>query len=122
MPREFKDDFNKFLQDYAFWIAFVVAVLIIISVVYIMCFRKKNKIKSIPNLNWENALGGKGNIITAEAKGSRLSIKLVDSNLINKDELSKLGVTSSIAMSDKITLVLSNNASKIAEILNEKSA
>ena len=52
-----------------------------------------------------------------EAKGSRLILYLINNELVNKDELHNLGVSSIIKSQDKVTLVLKEKAENICNLL-----
>ena len=54
------------------------------------------------------------------AIGSRLSLKLENNELINKDKLKELGVSSVLVMSNKVTLVIEGQAEKVAEIIKKE--
>lgn len=123
---ELKDDFNAFLKQYGFWIAFALVVLIVIVIVLILLLNRKNK-KTIekPSIaeksQWVTALGGEGNILESSAYGSRLVVKLQDKNLLNKEALKELGVTNFIEMSDKITLLLEDKAELVKAEIDKKT-
>lgn len=87
-----------------------------------MCFWKKRKVKQIDSSVWLIALGGNENILSIEAKGSRLSLQLKDKEKMDKVTLTNLGVKSIIEMSNKIVLVLPNDANKVVSEINKKSA
>ena len=100
----------------------VAAILFFVLAFFI--FRHKdshNKEEKVPPLKidkWIVALGGKENIIKSYIRGSRLSIELHDKEIVNRDELTSLGVKSVIAMSDKIILVIEHNGQQISDSLN----
>ena len=101
-------------------VALVLVLIILTKIIFVVRSRKdKIEIKSdaIDNNAWVNALGGNENIISLEAKGSRLIVKVNKNELINKDELHALGVTSVIASQDKVTLVLKEKAENIRNLL-----
>lgn len=64
-----------------------------------------------------NALGGRENIVSCKASGSRISFSLVDYSLVNNESLKKLGVSSILKMSNKITLVIGEEAKEIEQLL-----
>jgi len=68
---------------------------------------------------WLVALGGEDNIKSASIKGSRLSIELIDKNLINRESLTALGVKSIITMSNKLILVVENEGEEIVSQINQ---
>ena len=120
---ELKNDFNAFLKNNALWIALAIVGVITICVVLILVLGRKNKKAPEPVIaeksKWVDALGGAENIISSEAYGSRLAVKLQDKSLINKEELKQLGVTNFIEMSDKITLLLEDKAELVKKELDK---
>ena len=114
---EIKDDFNFFLRNYGIWIAVAVAAVIGITIFLIIFLNKRRKANKVTdntsNDDWLIALGGKENISESSANGSRLTVKLVDQNKIDKDKLKELGVSNIVTMSDKIILVLEDKAELI---------
>ena len=118
-----KNDFEAFLRSYA-WIlcvAVVVAIVLTIVIIFLIKNRKKAKpkkeISSASPDEWVDALGGSDNIVEVSSAGSRLSIKIKNRDLINRDALTNLGVTSIVLMSDKVTLVTNLDNQKIEENL-----
>lgn len=118
-----KNDFEAFLRSYA-WIlcvAVVVAIILTIVIIFLIKNRKKAKpkkeISSASPDEWVDALGGSDNIVEVSSAGSRLSIKIKNRDLINRDALTNLGVTSIVLMSDKVTLVTNLDNQKIEENL-----
>lgn len=96
----------------------IILLLGIIIAVYFLLFKKKKK-TVVNNEDWFLALGSKENVKEIRGVGSRLTIKLVDKEKLNRERLKELGVTSVLAMSDKITLVIEGQAEKLATILNQ---
>ena len=116
-----KNDFELFLKNYA-WIlciAVVVAIVLTIVIIFLIKNRKKSSTKKVVSkaapTEWIDALGGKDNILEVNSTGSRLRIKLKDTDLVNREALTNLGVTSVVLMSDKITLVTNLDNQKIEE-------
>lgn len=104
-----------------FLIALFVAtgVLMIATVVVLIIFLKKKKVVKVDNSLWIDNLGGKENIESVNQVGSRINLVLKDKEAINKDNLKELGVKSVLVMSNKVTLVIENNAEDIAKAINE---
>lgn len=116
-----KNDFEIFLKNYA-WLLCVIVVAIIIVVLVIVFVIKRNKkvptgkiVSEASSDEWALALGGLDNISDIYSTGSRLSILLKNPDLINRDELTKLGVSSIVLMSNKVTLVSNLDNQKIVE-------
>ena len=64
------------------------------------------------------ALGGRENVVSIKASGSRLSLVLNDYSLVEDDKLKELGVSSILKMSNKITLVIGQEAKDIENLFN----
>lgn len=121
-----KNDFEAFLRNYAwiFCVAVVVIIILTIVIIFLVKNRKPSKPKKIVSVasadEWVEALGGNDNIVDVSSTGSRLSIKIKNRDLINRDALTKLGVTSIVLMSDKVTLVTNLDNQKIVEKLQNR--
>ena len=117
-----KDNLNGFLKQNALWIALglVGVIIIVIGIILLVNLKKKPKKPEIAEKSlWVEALGGNENIITSEASGSRLVVKLVDKSKIDREKLASLGVTSVIEMSDKLTLLLEDKAELVKQELDK---
>ena len=94
----------------------VLLILVIFIIVKRSKGKKKNKVKvpEIDDKEWLLALGDNDNVKAVTVRGSRLSVELVDDKKINRDMLTSLGVKSIITMSNKLILVIENQAAEIA--------
>lgn len=117
------NDFNSFLLNYGVWLALGVAVAVII--VFIIMFllgnkKKKGKVaaKTFETNEVFEALGGKENVLTHSKNGSRISLTLSDYDKVNEKMLNALGVDSIIKMSNKITLVVKDDADSFYKLFN----
>ena len=97
----------------------VTGVLIIATVIVVIIFLKKKKVVKVDDSLWIDNLGGRENITSVTQVGSRINLVLKDKEIINKDNLKELGVKSVLVMSNKVTLVVENNAEDIAKAINE---
>lgn len=97
----------------------VTGVLIIATVIVLIIFLKKRKVVKVDDSLWIDNLGGRENINGVTQVGSRINLVLKDKEIINKDNLKELGVKSVLVMSNKVTLVVENNAEDIAKAINE---
>ena len=95
------------------------ALVLMIALVLLLVLRRKPEKKEEPpqvdDKEWLVALGEQDNIKAVSVRGSRLSVELVDDKKINRESLATLGVKSIITMSNKLILVIENNANLIAE-------
>lgn len=94
-------------------------ILMIATVVVLIIFLKKKKAVKVDDSLWIDNLGGKDNIESVSQVGSRINLVLKDKEVINKDNLKELGVKSVLVMSNKVTLVIENNAEDIANAIND---
>lgn len=117
------NDFNSFLLNYGVWLALGVAVaVIIVFIIMFLLGNKKKKGKAAAKTFETNevfeALGGKENVLTHSKNGSRISLTLSDYDRVNEKMLNALGVDSIIKMSNKITLVIKDDADSFYKLFN----
>ena len=93
-------------------------VLVAILVFLVIFFGKRKKNPIVDESAWLSALGGKENINNVSAIGSRINLSLKDKEKIDREKLTSLGVNSVLVMSNKVTLVIANNAVDIAETIS----
>lgn len=119
----FKEDFNAFLKDYALWICVAVAVIIVATIIILFVIKNRKVDKKaivVDNNEWLVALGGKDNITEVSATGSRLNVSVKDKEVLDKEKLVTLGVTSMMTMSNKVILVIEDKAEQIAASINKE--
>ena len=109
---------NQMLLIILFIVAGLVVIIGIVLLVYFLVHKKKSHKVIIDNNVWFLALGNKENIKEISGVGSRLTIKLVDKDKIDREKLKELGVSSVLVMSNKVTLVVEGQAEKLSEALN----
>lgn len=110
---------NTTLPTYA--VVLIVAgclVLVGVLVFLVIFFGKRKKNPIVDESAWLGALGGKDNINSVSAIGSRINLSLKDKEKIDREKLTSLGVNSVLVMSNKVTLVIANNAVDIAETIS----
>ena len=94
-------------------------VLLLGIIIFLIIFlRKRNAKPKVDNGKWIEALGGKENIISVTAIGSRINLTLKDKEAINREKLTEYGVKSVLVMSNKVTLV-KEKAVDTANAINE---
>ena len=102
------------------WVEVIDAVLLLfVLFMIIRHFVMKSPKVKVNNDEWFIALGGKENVKEINATGSRLSLNLLDKEVIDREKLKTLGVTSVVSMSNKVTLVIEGKAEQIAETLKQ---
>lgn len=111
---------SDFLTKNLWWIiaiVVIVAVVVYLLVTAIISSKKKSTAKIATKSEYLAALGGEDNILEKELKGSRIIVKLQDYSKVDQDKLKEAGVTGFIEMSDKLTLVIKDNADKAFEVI-----
>ena len=96
------------------------ALLLIASIVFIFILLKRKNSKKDHGSVWLEALGGKENIEDISGVGSRVTLILNNKEIINREQLKTLGVSSVLTMANKIILVIENKAEKIADIIRQE--
>lgn len=108
----------RILLDNTYYLFIGIAALtMIIIAVGVFAFRKKTPKISYAVTPLVEALGGIQNITSAQARGSRVSVIIVDTSLIKKDHLAAVGVISYVLMTGKILLLLQTPASIVANAI-----
>ena len=115
-----KNDFEIFLKNYAWVIALAIVLIILVTITIILLSNRKKgapakQVSTAAPDEWLEALGGKDNVLDVSSTGSRLTAKLKNKDLVNRDKLTELGVSSIVMMSDKITMVTNLDNQKIIE-------
>ncbi|MCH5179757.1 MAG: PTS transporter subunit EIIB [Erysipelotrichales bacterium] len=118
-----ESEFANFFKNYGFYIALALVILIAVIATFLLVRnykkRKNGKNTLVGLLNdIIEALGGKENINSMEAKMSRLNVSLISDN-IDIEKLKAIGIERVIKMSNKITLLVGNSASEIANEFNK---
>lgn len=117
-----KKDSNWFVS-WGWIVLIVVIALIVIGVIISIFLKKKNqrveKEESEKlNLEFLSIFGGKDNIISCEAKGSRLVLVLKDYSKLDEEKLKINGVTSLIKATNKVTLIVGEKSKELEEFIS----
>ncbi len=101
-----------------------VAALGLIVLVIFLVNKSRKKSKKLNRAKQDEklieGLGGENNIESiVSVVGSRLSIKLFDTELLKRDLLKEAGITSVIVMSNKVILVIENRAKELSKSLEK---
>ena len=117
--------FNEWLRSYGLYISLAVAGVVFLTVLVLFIIslikRKKDPTSALPKEIKLSAntskilegLGGRENIVAHSLNGSRIVLMLNNYNIVDEKMLNENGVDSLIKMSNKITLVIKRDASKI---------
>ena len=109
------------LQPLAIVLYIVGGVLLLAAIaiaIYLIISNKKNK--KVTGGVWLSALGEKENIEDVSGVGSRVTLILKDKEKIDREKLKALGVSSVLTMSNKIILVVEDQAVKVADAIRQE--
>ena len=101
------------------------AVILIGILIVVLVLLKRNKAKKEIEYNQKQnnefikIFGGKENIVSCEAKGSRLVLVLNDYSLLDEQGLKDNGVTSMIKATNKITLIVGEKSKELEKFIEE---
>lgn len=101
-------------------ISIILLALMIVMIVLYVKQSKKEKKEEESNLAIASCFGSKDNIVSCEAKGSRLVLVLNDYDKVDETKLKELGITSIIKQTNKITLIAGSSAKQLEELINKK--
>lgn len=103
------------MDSFAQYIIIAIVILIILAVA-IKLSRKDFAIKENKLIEY---LGGKDNIINAEANMSRFKVILHDVSLVQKDSIQKLGAKGIVEIQDTIKIIYDGNAKQLKKYIDE---
>lgn len=107
-------------------VLFVIGLLIVLLLFLRLYFKnRKTSTPKITKLPFEIetlvfALGGRDNIVGADASQSKVKVELVNANDIIKEDLAKLGATGVVQTRQGVTLIFGQASELIASALNAK--
>ena len=115
------DWFSKYGGILLIILSAVLVVAFVVALVFYFRVRKSDKINNtIDNPNeYLEAFGGKENIVSFEAKTSRLIVVLNDYSKMNEEKLKSLGIESLIKATNKVTFIVGERAESIAKEINK---
>ena len=106
------------------WIVLVSMTFLLVCGVIIFALKKQQNEKNIEKNKKQNntflkIFGGEDNIISCEARGSRLVLVLKDYDLLDENKLKENGVTSLIKATNKVTLIIGEKSKELEDYINE---
>ncbi len=107
--------YSDFLLKNIWWIIALTALALFVGIFFLdrHFFKEKKKTVEVQPSLYLEALGGEENVLERALDGSRIILKLKDYGAVNRDKLREAGVTGFIQMSDKLTLVIKDNAMEV---------
>jgi len=94
----------------------ILAALIIISLIIIKLSRRDFNIEANKLIGF---LGGKDNIINAEANMSRFKVALKDVSKVDKDGIQKLGAKGIVEIDNQLKIIFGRDAKQLKKFIDE---
>ena len=94
----------------------IVIVLIIISLIVIKLSKRDFNIEANKLIGF---LGGKDNIINAEANLSRFKVVLKDVTIVDKDGIQKLGAKGIVEIDNQLKIIFGRDAKQLKKYIDE---
>ncbi len=95
---------------------FIILVMVVIAFAII---KSKNKNFKIEANKLVIFLGGRENIIEYNYTKSRLTVKLKDINLVNKDGIQKMGAQGIVEVENQLKIILGDDARQLIRYIDE---
>lgn len=96
--------------------AVIVIVLIIVALVIIKANKKGFHLEANKLIEY---LGGKDNIISAEANVSRFKVTLKDITIVNKEAIQKLGARGIVEIDNQLKIIIGEEAERLRKYIEE---
>ena len=100
------------------WLQYLIIgiVLIIILLIVIKLTRRDFRIEANKLITY---LGGKDNIVSAEANMSRFKVILKDVSIVNKDAIEKLGAKGIVEIDNQLKIIFGPNAKELKRYIDD---
>lgn len=100
------------------WLQYLIiaVALIIILLIVIKLTRRDFRIEANKLITY---LGGKDNIVSAEANMSRFKVILKDVNVVNKDAIEKLGAKGIVEIDNQLKIIFGPNAKELKRYIDD---
>ena len=100
------------------WLQYLIiaVVLILILLIVIKLTRRDFRIEANKLITY---LGGKDNIVSAEANMSRFKVILKDVSIVNKDAIEKLGAKGIVEIDNQLKIIFGPNAKELKRYIDD---
>ena len=96
------------------WIQYLIIAIILIIVIKLT--RRDFRIEANKLITY---LGGKDNIVSAEANMSRFKVILKDISIVNKDAIEKLGAKGIVEIDNQLKIIFGPNAKELKRYIDD---
>ena len=100
------------------WLQYLIiaVVLVLVLLIVIKLTRRDFRIEANKLITY---LGGKDNIVSAEANMSRFKVILKDVSIVNKDAIEKLGATGIVEIDNQLKIIFGPNAKELKRYIDD---
>lgn len=100
------------------WLQYLIIgiVLIIVLLIVIKLTKRDFRIEANKLINY---LGGKDNIVSAEANMSRFKVILKDVSIVNKEAIEKLGAKGIVEIDNQLKIIFGPNAKELKRYIDD---
>ena len=99
------------------WIQYlIIAIILIIVLIVIKLTRRDFRIEANKLITY---LGGKDNIVSAEANMSRFKVILKDVSIVNKEAIEKLGAKGIVEIDNQLKIIFGPNAKELKRYIDD---
>lgn len=100
------------------WMQYIIIgiVLVIVCLIVLKLSRKDFRIEANKLIEY---LGGKDNIISAEANMSRFKVMLKDISLVNKEAIEKLGAKGIVEIDNQLKIIFGKEAHQLKRYIDD---
>lgn len=100
------------------WLQYLIiaVVLILVLLIVIKLTRRDFRIAANKLITY---LGGKDNIVSAEANMSRFKVILKDVSIVNKDAIEKLGAKGIVEIDNQLKIIFGPNAKELKRYIDD---
>ncbi len=100
------------------WLQYLIiaVVLILILLIVIKLTRRDFRIEANKLITY---LGGKDNIVSAEANMSRFKVILKDVSIVNKEAIEKLGAKGIVEIDNQLKIIFGPNAKELKRYIDD---
>ena len=100
------------------WLQYLIiaVVLILILLIVIKLTRRDFRIEAKKLITY---LGGKDNIVSAEANMSRFKVILKDVSIVNKEAIEKLGAKGIVEIDNQLKIIFGPNAKELKRYIDD---
>ena len=100
------------------WLQYLIiaVVLILVLLIVIKLTRRDFRIEANKLITY---LGGKDNIVSAEANMSRFKVILKDVSIVNKDAIEKLGAKGIVEIDNQLKIILGSESKQLKKYIDD---